>query len=224
MRARTMLLILASAMLIVQVYPQVCEAKGKKAAVKKKKAKKPKPKDDADVSDNPYADQGAAGDEEAATEEPAEDEAVEGEEAAAAGEEPAGEQGSFLSQGGGEQGTMRRSGRMEFDERLVKGQAAKSGAVYLFKRVPRRLPGLVPMRRSYRKRIVEPVLGERELKPAVYSEEPAEEEPPAAPAAEGQPAEPPKAKAEETKPKETKPKTDKKAEVEAEVEGESEGD
>ena len=58
---------------------------------------------------------------------------------------------------------------MEFDERLVKGQAAKSGAVYLFKRVPRRLPGLVPMRKSYRKRIVEPVLGARELKPATYS-------------------------------------------------------
>jgi hypothetical protein len=58
---------------------------------------------------------------------------------------------------------------MEFDERLVKGQAAKSGAVYLFKRVPRRLPGLVPMRKSYRRRIVEPVLGVRELKPATYS-------------------------------------------------------
>jgi hypothetical protein len=53
-------------------------------------------------------------------------------------------------------------------------QAAKSGAVYLFERAPRRLPGLVPMRRSYRKRIVEPVLGEREIKPAVYSEKPPE--------------------------------------------------
>jgi len=68
-----------------------------------------------------------------------------------------------------DQGTLSRSGRMEFDERLVKGQAAKSGAVYLFKRMPRRLPGLVPMRRSYRRRIVEPVLGDRELKPAVFS-------------------------------------------------------
>lgn len=67
--------------------------------------------------------------------------------------------------------TVMRSNRMEFDERLVKGQSASSGAVYLFKRVPRHLPGLVPMRRSYRARIVEPVLGERELKPAVYSTE-----------------------------------------------------
>jgi len=66
-------------------------------------------------------------------------------------------------------GSLRRSGRMEFDERLVKGQAAKSGAVYLFKRMPRRLPGLIPLRRSYRRRIVEPVLGLRPLKPAVFS-------------------------------------------------------
>ncbi|MCP4197283.1 MAG: hypothetical protein GY762_09045 [Proteobacteria bacterium] len=74
-----------------------------------------------------------------------------------------------LSEGTTGEGALRRSNRMEFDERLVKGQAAKSGAVYLFKRVPRRLPGLVPMRRSYRRRIVEPVLGVRELKPATYS-------------------------------------------------------
>ena len=72
--------------------------------------------------------------------------------------------------GSSSMGSMRRSSRMEFDERLVKGQTAKSGAVYLFKRVPRKLPGLVPMRRSYRERIVRPVLGERRLKPVVYSE------------------------------------------------------
>ena len=71
----------------------------------------------------------------------------------------------------GESLGFQRSGRMEFDERLVKGQAAKSGAVYLFKRTPRRLPGLVPFRRSYRTRIVEPVLGKRELKTPTYSTE-----------------------------------------------------
>jgi hypothetical protein len=69
----------------------------------------------------------------------------------------------------GESLGFQRSGRMEFDERLVKGQAAKSGAVYLFQRTPRRLPGLVPYRRSYRTRIVEPVLGKRKLKPPRYS-------------------------------------------------------
>ena len=73
--------------------------------------------------------------------------------------------------GQGESLGFQRSGRMEFDERLVKGQAAKSGAVYLFERTPRRLPGLVPFRRSYRTRIVEPVLGKRELKPPVYTTE-----------------------------------------------------
>ncbi len=56
-----------------------------------------------------------------------------------------------------------RSGRMEFDARLVKGETAKSGAVYLFKREARNLPPLVPLRRSYRPRIVEPVLGDRPL-------------------------------------------------------------
>ena len=75
-----------------------------------------------------------------------------------------------LSGGGGsESGSLRRSNRMEFDERLVKGQVARSGAVYLFKRVPRNLPGLVAMRRSYRERIVLPVLGKRKLKPVTYS-------------------------------------------------------
>ncbi len=59
--------------------------------------------------------------------------------------------------------SLTRSNKMEFDERLVKGQAAKSGAVYLFKRVPRQLPNLVAIRRSYRERIVRPVLGERKL-------------------------------------------------------------
>ena len=55
---------------------------------------------------------------------------------------------------------MPTSSRMEFDERLIRGEAA-AGSVYLFQRRPRQLPGLVPMRRSYRSRIVEPVLGEQ---------------------------------------------------------------
>lgn len=58
---------------------------------------------------------------------------------------------------------MARSNKMEFDERLIKGQTAKSGAVYLFKRVPRQLPGLVGVRRSYRARIVAPILYNRKL-------------------------------------------------------------
>ena len=190
MRARLFFMVLVSTLMIVEAYPQVCEAKGKKGAVKKKKkkAKKP-PKTDSDVSDNPYADEGD--DSAEATAAPSEGEEVAEEKSAAeataeavegTGGEAAGEGGGFLGQGGGgEAGSVRRSNRMEFDERLVKGQAASSGAVYLFKRVPRHLPGLVPMRRSYRARIVEPVLGERELKPAVYSTEVEEEPAPAAP-------------------------------------------
>ena len=50
--------------------------------------------------------------------------------------------------------------RMEFDERLVRGSVA-SGSVFLFSRVPRALPGLVPMRRSYRDAIIEPLLADR---------------------------------------------------------------
>jgi hypothetical protein len=63
---------------------------------------------------------------------------------------------------GGAGSALRRSNRMDFDERLVKGQGARSGAVYLFKRTPRKLPELVALRTTYRERIVEPVLGQRE--------------------------------------------------------------
>lgn len=61
--------------------------------------------------------------------------------------------------------TVLRSDRIEFDERLIRGQSASSGAVYLFKRTPRDLPGLVPVRQSYRRQIVEPVLNNRSLQP-----------------------------------------------------------
>jgi hypothetical protein len=47
------------------------------------------------------------------------------------------------------------------------------------------------MRRSYRKRIVEPVLGERELKPAVYSVKKPPEVPVVEPEAEKSPEEEP---------------------------------
>ncbi len=61
-----------------------------------------------------------------------------------------------------ETGSLRRSDRMEFDARLVRGQKATSGAVYLFQRAPRPLPPLVVLRQSYLDRIVEPVLGKQE--------------------------------------------------------------
>lgn len=52
------------------------------------------------------------------------------------------------------------SGRLSFDDRVVKGQVA-AGSVYLFQRNPRALPALVPVRRSYRAEIVGPLLAER---------------------------------------------------------------
>lgn len=53
--------------------------------------------------------------------------------------------------------SLRRSSAMEFDARLVQGERA-SGAVYLFQRVPRPLPGLVDLTRRYADRITVPVL------------------------------------------------------------------
>lgn len=53
--------------------------------------------------------------------------------------------------------TLRRSSRMEFDGRLVKGERA-AGAVYLFQRAPRRLPPLLRLKRDQLDRIVLPVL------------------------------------------------------------------
>ncbi len=53
--------------------------------------------------------------------------------------------------------SLRRSTRIEFDARLVRGEKA-SGAVYLFHRSPRRFPSLVDLRRGYLERITRPVL------------------------------------------------------------------
>jgi hypothetical protein len=200
MRATIAVLIAISTLVIAEAYPTLCEAKGKKA----------KSKADAAIPDDPYKgeDQAAVKDE-AAAKEPGSDaeaaaSALDGAGEGATGKKP----GSLLQQdgetAGGESGTVRRSNRMEFDERLVKGQAAKSGAVYLFERAPRRLPGLVPMRRSYRKRIVEPVLGERELKPAVYSQKP-----PGAPVVAPEIEKPPEEKQPEAEPAQAPGETDK---------------
>jgi hypothetical protein len=165
MRFRTVLFCLLSAMLVVAAFPDTSRAKGKKASVrskgKQKRAKKKKkggvsPKKA--VADDPYRDEDSPAMDENAGDSKGPDLEGEGSQV----------KKGLLTENTGD-GSLRRSNRMEFDERLVKGQAAKSGAVYLFKRVPRRLPGLVPMRRSYRRRIVEPVLGVRELKPLDYT-------------------------------------------------------
>ena len=142
---------------------------GQQDASAQGKRKKGEKKADA-VEADPYA-EGASDDEASAAPEEEEEQDTDGESA----EDESGKSlGERLNED--ESGGLRRSGRMEFDERLIKGQAAKSGAVYLFKRIPRHLPGLVPMRRSYRARIVEPILGAVPLKPAEYSYEVTKEE------------------------------------------------
>ncbi|MCA9665871.1 MAG: hypothetical protein KC503_09795 [Myxococcales bacterium] len=51
-------------------------------------------------------------------------------------------------------GALRRGARVEFDGRLVQGQTAKSGAIYLFARKRSELRSMVKERRSYRREIV----------------------------------------------------------------------
>ncbi len=55
---------------------------------------------------------------------------------------------------------LRRGERVEFDARLIQGQTAKAGAVYLFERVSSDLSSMVKERRSYRREIVEEVFGQ----------------------------------------------------------------
>lgn len=157
MRAKPFLLLCLALLLGALLVPgeTFAQKKARSGAVRKgkkaKKAKKAKPAPSTDTDTDSDSDSNEEGDEL--------DEADE--------DVPMMASGAKGDSGDG--GMLQRSGRMEFDERLIKGQAAQSGAVYLFKRVPRQLPGLVPLRRSYRKRIVEPVLGLRPLKPVVYS-------------------------------------------------------
>jgi hypothetical protein len=54
-------------------------------------------------------------------------------------------------------GNLRRGGRVEFDGRLVQGQTAKSGAIYLFARKRSQLRSMVEERVEYRKEILRTV-------------------------------------------------------------------
>jgi len=52
---------------------------------------------------------------------------------------------------------LQRGERVEFDARLIQGQTAKAGAVYLFARVPTNLKSMVRERTSFREKIVRTV-------------------------------------------------------------------
>jgi hypothetical protein len=54
-------------------------------------------------------------------------------------------------------GALQRGGRVEFDGRLVQGQTAKSGAIYLFARQRTDLRSMVRERESYRKEVLRSV-------------------------------------------------------------------
>lgn len=56
--------------------------------------------------------------------------------------------------------TLQRGNRMEFDARLIRGETAGSGAVFLFQRAPRVLPSMVKTRSSYLSETVQDVLGD----------------------------------------------------------------
>ena len=56
-------------------------------------------------------------------------------------------------------GNLRRSNRMEFDTRLVRGQTAGAGAVVLFNRGSRPLPPLTGERKGFTRETVRDVLG-----------------------------------------------------------------
>ena len=52
---------------------------------------------------------------------------------------------------------FKRSNRVDFDERIIKGQTAQSGAVYLFQRKDTQLKSLIKTKKSYQKEIVEEI-------------------------------------------------------------------
>jgi hypothetical protein len=54
-------------------------------------------------------------------------------------------------------GGLQRGGRVEFDGRLVQGQTAKSGAIYLFARKRSQLKSMVEERIHYRKEVLRTV-------------------------------------------------------------------
>jgi hypothetical protein len=57
--------------------------------------------------------------------------------------------------------SLQRGNRMEFDARLIRGESAGSGAVFLFDRGQRPLPSMIERRRSFLRGTVDSALGQR---------------------------------------------------------------
>ncbi|MCC6746256.1 MAG: hypothetical protein IT371_01270 [Deltaproteobacteria bacterium] len=77
--------------------------------------------------------------------------------AAAGGGSEGGEGGGQASAPPPSAGALQRGARVEFDGRLVQGQMAKSGAIYLFARKRSQLRSMVKERTDYRKEILRTV-------------------------------------------------------------------
>ena len=76
-----------------------------------------------------------------------------------AGEDGDDEGDAEASEGEQTTSSLQRGGRMEFDTRLVRGERAGSGAVFLFQRPPRALPSMIDRRSSYLDGTVHQVFG-----------------------------------------------------------------
>jgi hypothetical protein len=54
-----------------------------------------------------------------------------------------------------EERELRRGERVEFDGRLIEGQTAAAGAIYLFERLPSELRSMIMERQSYRREVLQ---------------------------------------------------------------------
>jgi len=54
-------------------------------------------------------------------------------------------------------GSLKRSNRIEFDERLIVGQSLKSGAIYLFQRKDSEIQSMVKIRKDFREELLTPL-------------------------------------------------------------------
>ncbi len=86
-----------------------------------------------------------------------EGENAEGENAEGQGE---GEESAEGEQQANTGSSLRRGNRMEFDARLIRGESAGSGAVFLFQRAQRPLPSMIKKRTSFLRDTVGSVLGD----------------------------------------------------------------
>lgn len=75
---------------------------------------------------------------------------------------PPAEAASAVTSPSDEGRSLQRGERIEFDARLIQGQTAKAGAVYLFERVRTDLKSMVKERASFRDKVVRKVFLEKE--------------------------------------------------------------